>query len=222
VVTQRQIDTSAGRAEPRTALVVISGATAAFALLTLAVLAHAGPLFRLDAAISAAAHRAALAHPAWRAAMASITLTGSTAVLGPIAAVACLLLLWRRRAQQACVVAVGMLVTVVARPRPVGRLAPSSGWSYPSGHSTASAAAAVIAILVCWPMLTHRWSRILLISGTAGCALTVGVSRVALVVHWPSDVLGAWLLALAVVPSVALVLGLLFERGARDLEVSGR
>jgi undecaprenyl-diphosphatase len=228
-MTARPLDRSVGRAEVRTALVVIGGAAAAFLLLTLAVLAHAGPLVRLDEAISAAARHAALAYPAWRTAMATITVTGSTAVLGPVAAMACLVLLRLRRWQQACVVAVGLLVAVgirlllvaaIARPRPTDRLAPSTGWSFPSGHSTASAAAALLTILVCRPMLRHLWSRILLTCVAVAWAVMVGVSRVALVVHWPSDVLGAWLLALTVVPSVALGLRFLFRRGPGGIEVS--
>jgi undecaprenyl-diphosphatase len=88
----------------------------------------------------------------------------------------------------------------------VGGLAPAAGWAFPSGHTTASAAVALITVLVCWSMLRRRVSRVVL-AGLAGAwAVAVGVSRVALVVHWPSDVAGGWLLVLAVVPMIALLL----------------
>ena len=37
----------------------------------------------------------------------------------------------------------------------------------------------------------------------AGFALFVGLTRLVLLAHWPADVLGGWLLALAVVPLLA-------------------
>ena len=50
---------------PRSAAAPISGSAAtAFLVLTIAVLRHAGPLFRIDAAISDAARRVALKYPA--------------------------------------------------------------------------------------------------------------------------------------------------------------
>lgn len=208
---------------------IAAGSAAAFLLLTWAVLGHFGPLFRLDAVISEAARHAALAHPGWRATMAAVTITGSTVVLFPVAAVACLLLLWARRWRRAVFVAVAMPLTIVirlpivvtiARPRPVDRLGPSAGWSFPSGHSTASATAALIAILVCWPLLRNRWSRILLVAGASGWAVAVGVSRVALVVHWPSDVIGAWLLVLTVVPSIGWGMWVLLAAGGRPATLS--
>jgi undecaprenyl-diphosphatase len=211
-VTLRPLDKSAA---VRPTLLVAGAAAVAFVALTLAVLGHFPPLLRFDAAISEAARRTALAHPLWRSTFAAITVTGSTAVLGPLTAAGCLVLLWRRRLRQACFVAVALpatlvirllLLNTIARPRPVGGLAPAAGWAFPSGHTTASAAVALITVLVCWSMLRRRVSRVVL-AGLAGAwAVAVGVSRVALVVHWPSDVAGGWLLVLAVVPMIALLL----------------
>ncbi|GAA2484851.1 phosphatase PAP2 family protein [Winogradskya humida] len=181
---------------------------AGFVLLTLAV-------SRFDIWISAGAHTAALAHPAWRAVMDAVTLTGGTPMIGPLVAFGCLLLLMRGHWRQALFAATAMVVTLtvrlgilglVARPRPVDRLAPASNYSFPSGHSTASAAAALILVIVCLPSLRHRWSRAALVIMAGLWALAVGVSRVALVVHWPTDVLGAWLLVLVVVPATGLLL----------------
>src|SRR4051812_34023024 len=157
----------------------------------MAVIGHLGPLQHADAAISEGARHLALVHPAWRAAMAAVTVTGSTIVVGPLAAVGCLALLLARRLRAACLVAAAMLVTLgvrllivngIARPRPADRLGAATGWSFPSGHSTAAATAALIAIIVVWPMLPGRWSRTALVVVTAGWAVAVGVSRVALVV----------------------------------------
>jgi undecaprenyl-diphosphatase len=200
----------------RTAFAVAGLAALIFVLLTVAVLGHLGALERADAAISGSTHRFALAHPLWRSVMSAITRTGSTAYLGPVAAVACLALLRWRRWRQAAFVAVATLVTAgvrllivnaVARPRPVGWLTSASGWSFPSGHSTAAAAAALIAVTVGWPLLRRRRDRLML-SGILGAwAVAVGVSRVALTVHWPTDVLGAWLLVGVIVPVIAAGFG---------------
>ena len=198
----------------------VAGPAAAFLLLALLVAGQAGPLVRFDAWVSAGAHTLALAHPLWRSVMAGVTMTGSMTVLGPLTAVGCGILLVRGRWQQAVFAAVAMVavvglrlipLTIIARPRPVDQLAPASSYSFPSGHTTASGAAALILVLVCWPLLTRRWSRIVLVVAAGLWALAVGVSRVALVVHWPSDVVGAWLFVLTIV----VPLRLLGERGGR-------
>ncbi len=202
----------------RAALTIAGLAALIFVLLTVTVLGHLGALERADAVISGSAHRFALAHPLWRSAMSAITRTGSTTYIGPVAAVACLALLRWRRWRQAVFVAVAIPVTVevrvlimnaVARPRPVEWLTSASGWSFPSGHSTAAAAVALIAVLIGWPLLRRRRDRLIL-AGVAGAwAAAVGVSRVALTVHWPTDVLGAWLLVAVVVPVIAAGCGVL-------------
>ncbi len=192
---------------------LVAGAAVAFLALAAAVIGHAGPLLSADAAISAGARSLALAHPAWRATMAAVTVTGTWVVVVPLLAggAAALLATGRGRAALFVVVAFPLtygvrllLVDAIARPRPADRLAAAAGWSFPSGHSTSAAAAGLIVIIAGWPLLHRRWSRAALVTVAAGWAVAVGVSRVALVVHWPSDVLGAWLLTLTVVPAVAM------------------
>ncbi|WP_412743782.1 phosphatase PAP2 family protein [Krasilnikovia sp. MM14-A1004] len=188
------------------ALVLAGVSAAAFSLLALAVVSHGVWLQRVDEAISAAAHDFALGHPAWLAVMRIITVTGSTVVLGPVTVLMCAVLVQRRMRRHALFAAVATLATLnlrlillglIARPRPVDRLAAAGSWSFPSGHSTASATFAVVLAVVC---------RRLWVAVAAGTwALVVGVSRVALVVHWPSDVLGAWFFVLTVVPVVGVV-----------------
>ncbi|GLW34225.1 phosphatase PAP2 family protein [Actinoplanes regularis] len=196
-------------------LQVIGLSATAFVLLALLVGSHASWLVRFDAWVSDHARTAALARPWWRSLMAAVTVTGGTAVILPLAVIGCVVLVASGRWRQAVFVVVALTVTLttrlavlalIARPRPDRRLASAASYSFPSGHTTASATAALVLVLVCWPLLRTRKSRIVLASAAGVWAVAVGVSRVALVVHWPSDVLGGWLFATAVVLSVHLVI----------------
>jgi membrane-associated phospholipid phosphatase len=172
------------------------------------------PLIRLDEAVSGAARRFALADPAWRAAMSAITHTGDSAVLRTLA-VLTLIVLSIRRDRAALLFVIGTIAAatgtrvavllLVRRARPVDRLTAVSGFSYPSGHTTSSAVAAGIAVVLGWTLLTSRRSRVVLAAVAGGWAVLVGVSRIALVAHWPSDVVGGWLLAAAVTTAAALI-----------------
>ena len=106
-------------------------------------------------------------------------------------------------------VGAGILTTTIKnyidRPRPevVTHLIPASGFSYPSGHSLAAASLYLtVAILVC-RHLQRAGHQIAILAMTVGIILLVGISRIYLGVHYPSDVasgisLGAaWALLLA-------------------------
>jgi membrane protein DedA with SNARE-associated domain/membrane-associated phospholipid phosphatase len=103
-------------------------------------------------------------------------------------------------------VLVQLIKLLVARPRPGAGLVTALGYSFPSGHA-AAAAAGWGAIAVVLMELTTRWStRVVLATAGLLIALLVGVSRVYLGAHEPTDVLGGWALGAAWVAGLTAAL----------------
>ena len=72
-------------------------------------------------------------------------------------------------------------------------ITPETTYSFPSGHAMGSATLGVAVILLCWPT---RWRWPVTIVSLI-FVLLVGVSRVYLGVHYPSDILAGWTAAIA-------------------------
>ena len=93
------------------------------------------------------------------------------------------------------------------RPSLWESISPEHTYSFPSGHAMGSMTLAMVVILLAWPT---RWRWPLLVLASA-FAVLVGYSRIHLGVHYPSDILGGWMAAIAWVTGVHLLL----FRGAR-------
>jgi undecaprenyl-diphosphatase len=91
-----------------------------------------------------------------------------------------------------------------SRPDPTQRLVDTRGFSFPSGHS---ASAVVFVGVLAWLvyMVTARsWVRVTAWVAAAVLTLAVGVSRAYLGVHYPSDVVGGWILGATWLTAVAV------------------
>lgn len=136
------------------------------------------------------------------------TLFGDLYAFIPLLAVAAVLLaMWAKRREAVLLVgtvasgyAVGWLTKLsLARTRPpiqfalIGR--PPS-FSFPSGHALATALFAITLVFVLLRIVRPIRRRIAIVSLAIAAVVLVGLSRVYLGVHWPSDVLASWALAL--------------------------
>ena len=87
---------------------------------------------------------------------------------------------------------------IVRRPRPnVLRLIEESGYSFPSGHSMISVAFYGLVIYFVYKNINNKYLKWSLISLLSLLILTIGFSRIYVGVHYFTDVVGGFFLALA-------------------------
>ncbi|MEU6620933.1 phosphatase PAP2 family protein [Streptomyces litmocidini] len=213
--------TGHGRADTRFGVRLAVGAALTslaavpFSLALVLVESHWAPLHRLDRDVAERLHRSALGSPAWVRVLDFLThvawgpLTMRLLVAGVV-----VWLLWRRAFRLAAWAAVtatagglaGLLVKNVverARPHLPDPVAHAPGFSFPSGHAMTAFTSCAVLLLVLLPLVPRAWRPLpWVLAATA--VLGVGYTRVALGVHWVSDVVGGWLLGLAVVTATTL------------------
>lgn len=137
-----------------------------------------------------------------------------------VAAVTGCLLLRRPRAAVLVVAGPGLSVGMATLLKHlVGRTIHGDGnLSYPSGHTAfLSALALVVALCATGPLRLGRTagtSLVLAAALVAGAAM--GWAQVALGAHYPTDVLGGWCTALAVVPATAWLADRVADGGGRE------
>jgi membrane-associated phospholipid phosphatase len=207
-------------------LITVAAASAALlaALMTVTAARHGAP-FPFDSAV----HHWALSNRSapWTDVARRVTFTGTGVPPYALAALAGALASdsrtrWWRGAVVA-VVALALaqvvrfaLASALTWPRPprADWATAAAGASMPSGHTTTSALVAIGLATALFTYCTRRWTRVLTCAVPALWAVGVGVSRVYLGVHWPTDVLAGWLLATALTCALMPCLAPLTRRSA--------
>jgi undecaprenyl-diphosphatase len=155
--------------------------------------------------------------PRWLAEAArDVTALGSLTVLTLVVITVCGFLVFVRRWRTVALVlgstlggmgVNSLLKNLVARPRP--SVVPHLTWvlseSFPSGHAMLSAIVYLTLGALLAELVEKRWLKVYLLTVALGLTLIIGLTRVYLGVHYPTDVVGGWIAGLAWAIIAALV-----------------
>jgi undecaprenyl-diphosphatase len=203
------------RMERREMALLAIGLGACAALLLFVLLAGAvsgGDTLAFDARVLRALRRAddpsRPIGPAWvESALVDLTSLGSSTVLGLVVAIVVGFLVLQRRRRTAIAVALTTISGEIVdealkhafnRPRPtiVPHLRQVVSTSFPSGHAMESAIVYLTLGAVLMRVAGSRAVKMYAFAVAAVLTVTVGVTRVWLGVHYPTDVLGGWTIGL--------------------------
>jgi len=117
-------------------------------------------------------------------------------------------------------IAVPFIKNVVGRLRPENAFLLSPDASFPSGHATFVCVVLLLFMLILSKVIRHRHAQHIAQTISVFCILLVGISRVYLNVHWFSDVVGGFALAVLCV-SLSVLVGKLImaQRGVKAANV---
>ena len=156
-----------------------------------------------------------------------VTALGGFTVLTLVTLAAVAVLVIYRRKLQALVFGSAVVIAqlaaegvkaVVARPRPdlVSHFDLTYSSSFPSGHAVMAPVVYFTLAVIVAAGEVRRPARRLMVVGSVLLVIAIGVSRVYLGVHWPSDVLAGWTLGSAIALSAWAVLHRLARKAAHD------
>jgi undecaprenyl-diphosphatase len=196
------------RLESRALLMLFAAAAAIWAFLAVGGEMREGETLALDRRILLAFRTPGdpsqpLGPRSFQEAMRDITALGGFTVLTLVTVVAALAFAFHRKLRHAAVFVAAVLVAQVGseqlkglygRPRP--DLAPHATYvysaSFPSGHSMLSATVYLTLAALIATLEPRRSTQTLVFATAVTVMITVGLSRIYLGVHWPSDVLAGW------------------------------
>jgi membrane-associated phospholipid phosphatase len=188
------------------------------------VVRHGG-LVRIDTAAARSLHRAVYGHGGLIAFLKVLTFVGTPLWFFFIVTLAAAFLLWRGRRRLAIYVVVtslvgGMIDSVVKilvdRPRPVleNPILHAHGKSFPSGHAMSSTVVYGALLLAFMPAIPRRYRRAV-VAGVWFLLAGIGFSRLALGVHYMTDVLGGYVLGAAWLAASTAAFGIWREERGR-------
>jgi undecaprenyl-diphosphatase len=141
----------------------------------------------------------------------AVTTLGSDYVLGVVVLLLVVVLYWaNKKAELVTAIAVGASAKILehglklifhrARPEIVGVPGEAVGdYSFPSGHSLNAAAIYGFILVLVWTNVKHPLLKYTITMTGVFLILAVGISRIVVMAHWPSDVIGGWLIGGALV-----------------------
>ena len=147
--------------------------------------------------------------PAWfKDSMRDVTALGGFTFLTLMTIVVVLALLFHRKRREAIIltatavsaqISIEILKFLYDRPRPALLIPQIRAFtkSFPSGHTAESTAIFLTVATVIASLETKHHTKILAYTVATFAILAVGFSRVYLGMHWPTDVLGGWVLGTA-------------------------
>lgn len=155
----------------------------------------------LDLRIQAMVH--AHASPGMTRVMEALSFVGSPQFLVPLVAVIAALMWWRKWRRQSLLLMSSLVGAAVldavlklhfkrVRPDVTWALAHEHSYSFPSGHSVEAVVLYGTLLYLCLRRAQNVWVRVVMVVTAFAMAIGIGISRIYLGVHYPSDVLAGY------------------------------